>query len=66
MKVRRGLGLLVVAAIGLLLLYVALRAPADSGVAEALVIAGLLGGIVLALGGLLGGLSLLALGLLRD
>lgn len=65
-KVKRGLGLLAVAVIGFLVLLVALRAPAESGVAQVLVIGGILAGGVAVLGGLFGGLGLLAWGLLRD
>ena len=64
-KVRRGLGLLVVAAIGFLLGLVLLNAPAD-GAAEIPVLVGLLAALVAAIGGLFVGLVLIAWGLLRD
>lgn len=65
-KVKRGLGLLVVAAIGFLLLLVMVRVPAEGVVAQVLVTVGLLVGGISFLGGLLGGLGLTAWGLLRD
>lgn len=65
-KVKRGLGLLVVALIGFLVLLVALRAPAESTPAQVVVIAGLLAGGIALFGGLFGGLAMLAWGLLRD
>ena len=64
-KVKRGLGLLVVAAIGWLLGLVLLQAPAD-GAASIFVFVGLAAAACAAIGGLLGGLGLLAWGLLRD
>jgi len=64
-KVKRGLGLLVVAVIGWLLGLVLLQAPAD-GAVGIVVLVGLLVAAVAAIGGLLGGLGLLAWGLLRD
>lgn len=65
-KVSRGLGLLVIAAIGFVVLLAALQMPAESFLGQALTIAGLLGGGVALIGGLCGGLVLLAWGLLRS
>lgn len=65
MKVKRGLGLLVVAAMGWLLGLALLNAPA-AGFAGVLVFIGLLVALIAAIGGLVGGLGLLAWGLLRD
>lgn len=64
-KVKRGLGLLVIAVIGWLLGMVLLQAPAE-GAAAIFVFVGLLVAVVAAIGGLIGGLTLLAWGLLAD
>lgn len=64
-KVKRGLGLLVIAAIGFLLGLVLLNTNA-AGAAEIPVFVGLLVALAAFFGGIIGGLGLLAWGLLRD
>lgn len=66
-KVKRGLGLLVVAALGLLVAQFAMQAQASGSDGQALVgNAFVLVAAVAVLGGLVGGLVLIAWGLLRD
>lgn len=65
-KVKRGLGLLVVAAIAFLLLLPLTQASPSGDAASALLAGGTIAAGVALLGGLVGGLALLAWGLLRD
>lgn len=65
-KVKRGLGLLVVAVIGYLTVLALLQVPADNLAGQVVVIGGLLVAGVAMLGGAIAGLVLLAWGLLRD
>lgn len=65
-KVKRGLGLLVVAAIGWLIGLPLTHTSPSSDLAAALVVAATLAAVVAFVGGLIGGLALLAWGLLRD
>lgn len=64
-KVKRGLGLLVVAVIAALVVLVLLRVPAE-GLAAPFVAIGLLAGVAAFFVGVFGGLGMLAWGLLRD
>jgi len=64
-NVRRGLGLLAVAALGWLLGMALLNAPTD-GALGVLALAGLFVAVVVTIGGVVSGLGLLAWGLLRS
>lgn len=65
-KVKRGLGLLVVALVAWLAGIVLTQIPADDGLAAVLLLIPLLVTGVATIGGLVGGLALIAWGLLRD
>lgn len=65
-KVKRGLGLLVIALAAWLIGIVLVQIPADDGLAAVLLLIPLLVVGVAAIGGLIGGLALIAWGLLID
>lgn len=65
-KVKRGLGLLVVAVAAVLLLLAVLPHAPDDGVLVGVYVVTVLAAAAVALVGLIGGLGLLAWGLLRD
>lgn len=65
-KVKRGLGLLVIALAAWLIGIVLVQIPADDGLAAVLLVIPLLVVGVAAIGGLIGGLALIAWGLLID
>lgn len=65
-KVRRGLGLLVVAVIAFLVLLALLQVSIADGAMEWVMVVALLAAAAGTVGGLFGGLALLAWGLLRD
>lgn len=65
-KVKRGLGLLVLALLGWILGWVLTSAGAADSWLWPIALVGLIAAVVLAIGGLVGGLVLIAWGLLRD